>query len=131
VPGNVEVVERLIKAFEERDQEAAFAELDPEVELLPIRAQLEGTSYRGHDGYRRLVADFDEDWEDLRLLPERIRESGDRVVVSGRMVASGRASGIELDIPLALLYELRNGKVVRLESFSDPDEALEAIGLSE
>jgi ketosteroid isomerase-like protein len=129
VPGNVEVVERLIKAFEEGDLEAAVSELDPDAELLPIRAQLEGTSYRGHDGYRQLVADFEEDWEGLRLLPERIRESGDQVLVSGRMVATGKASGVELDIPLALLYELRNGKVVRLESFSDPDEALRATGL--
>jgi ketosteroid isomerase-like protein len=126
---NTEVVERLIKAFEDGDTEAALAELHPEVEFLPIRAQLEGTSYRGHDGYRRVVADFEEDWEDLRLPPERIHEAGDRVVVSGRMVARGKASGVELDIPLALLYELREGKVVRIESFADPDEALRAAGV--
>jgi ketosteroid isomerase-like protein len=126
---NTEVVERLIKAFEDGDIEAALAELHPEVEFLPIRAQLEGTSYRGHDGYRRVVADFEEDWEDLRLPPERIHEAGDRVVVSGRMVARGKASGVELDIPLALLYELREGKVVRIESFADPDEALRAAGV--
>jgi hypothetical protein len=126
---NTEVVERLIKAFEDGDIEAALAELHPEVEFLPIRAQLEGTSYRGHDGYRRVIADFEEDWEDLRLPPERIHEAGDRVVVSGRMVARGKASGVELDIPLALLYELREGKVVRIESFSDPDEALRAAGV--
>jgi ketosteroid isomerase-like protein len=128
---NTEVVERLIKAFEDGDIEAALAELHPEVEFLPIRAQLEGTSYRGHDGYRRLVTDFEEDWENLRLPPERIQESGDRVVVSGRMLARGKASGVELDIPLALLYELREGNVVRIESFSDPDEALRAAGLEE
>jgi uncharacterized protein len=127
---NVEVVERLIKAFEEGDINAALAELDPEVELVPIRAQLEGASYRGHDGYRRVIADFAEDWDNLRLQPERIHESGDRVVVSGRMVARGKASGIELDIPLGLLYELRDGKVVRLESFADADEALRAAGIS-
>jgi ketosteroid isomerase-like protein len=127
---NVEVVERLIKAFEEGDISAALAELDPEVELVPIRAQLEGASYRGHDGYRRVIADFAEDWDNLRLQPERIHESGDRVVVSGRMVARGKASGIELDIPLGLLYELRDGKVVRGESFADADEALREAGIS-
>jgi uncharacterized protein len=129
MPRNIEVVERLNKAFEEGDIEAALAELDPEVELVPIRAQLEGASYRGHDGYKRSISDFEEDWDDLRIHPEQIRETGDRVVVTGRMAARGKASGVELDIPLGLVYELRDGKVVRLESFPDPDEALRAAGL--
>jgi ketosteroid isomerase-like protein len=129
VGGNAEVVERLISAFTEGDVAAALAELDPEVELFPIRAQLEGTNYRGHEGYRRVLADFEEDWEELRLIPEQLRESGDRVLVTGRMVARGKASGVELDIPLALLYQLRDRKVVRLESFADPDEGIRAAGI--
>jgi ketosteroid isomerase-like protein len=127
--GNAEVVERLIKAFSEGDVDAALAELDPEVELVPIRAQLEGTNYRGHEGYRRVLADFEEDWGELRLIPEQLRESGDRVLVTGRMLAKGKASGVELDIPLALLYQLRDRKVVRLESFADPDEGIRAAGI--
>jgi ketosteroid isomerase-like protein len=129
VGANAEVVERLINAFSEGDVDAALAELDPEVELVPIRAQLEGTDYRGHEGYRRVLADFEEDWEELRLIPEQLRESGDRVLVTGRMVARGKASGVELDIPLALLYQLRDRKVVRLESFADPDEGMRAAGI--
>jgi ketosteroid isomerase-like protein len=128
---NTEVVERLLRAFEQRDIEPALAELDPDVELVPIRAQLEGASYRGHEGYRRVVADFDEDWEELLLVPERTQESGDHVLVIGRMAAKGKASGVELDIRLVLLFELRNGKVVRLESFSDLDEAVAAIGVED
>lgn len=128
---NTEVVERLTRAFEQRDIDAALPLLDPDVELVPIRAQLEGASYRGHEGYRRVIADFEEDWEELRLAPERMHESGDHVLVIGRMAAKGKASGVELDIRLALLYELRNGKVVRLESFSDLDEAMVAIGVED
>ena len=126
-----EAVRRFADAFERRDIGAAFELLDPEAELLPIRAQLEGATYRGHDGYRDLVADFDQDWEGLRLVFEELRESGDRVVASGRMVARGRASGVDLDVPLALLYRFSGDKIVRIESFTDPAEALRAAGIDE
>ena len=126
---NTELVERLARAFEDEDTDAALACLDPEVELLPIRAQLDGTSYIGHDGYRQVVADFAADWEGLRLVQEQLQEAGDRVVAVGRLHAKGKASGIDLDVPLALLYDIRDGLVTRLQSFSDPDEALRAAAL--
>jgi hypothetical protein len=126
---NADVVDRLIAAFEGGDVEGAIACLDPDIELLPIRAQLEGASYVGHDGYRRLIADFAVDWDDLRLVSERRLEQGDRTLILGRLKATGRASGIALDVPLALLYELRDGKVVRMQSFSDQEEALRVTGI--
>jgi hypothetical protein len=129
VSANTEAVERIIRAFERGDVEAALAELDPEVEMLPLRAELEGTHYRGHDGYRQVLADFEGDWDELRLPPEEIREVGDQVLVTGRMRAKGKKSGVELDVPMAMLYTLRDGKIVRLQSFSDPEEGLRAAGI--
>jgi uncharacterized protein len=127
--GNAEVVESLVAAFETGDTDAALACLDPEVELLPIRAQLDRTSYHGHDGYLKLIADLEQDWEGLRLVLEELRESGDQVVAVGRLVARGKASGVQLDAPLGVLYDLRNGRIVRIESFSEPVEALRASGI--
>ena len=129
MPANAEVVDRFIAAFEAGDLAAALECMDPDVELLPIRAQLDGSSYRGHDGYTRLLDDFAADWDDLRLVKERTYEEGDRILTTGRLQATGKTSGIALDVPLALLYELRDGKVVRLQSFSDPEEALRISGL--
>ena len=129
MPGNAEVVERLADAFERGDLEASLACLDPEVELQPIRARLEGTSYVGHEGWRRMLADWDSDWEGLRLEQRELHEKGDTVVAVGRFTARGRTSGVELDVPLGLLYRLRAGKIVSVESYSDPDEALRAAGI--
>ena len=127
--GNAKVTERLIAAFNDGDLDAALDCLDPEVELLPIRAQLDGTSYLGHDGYRRVVADFAADWEGLGLSQQTLHERNDRIVAVGRLHARGKASGIDLDVPLGLLYEFRDGRVSRISSFSDPAEALAAAGI--
>jgi len=131
VPGNTEVVERLADAFEREDMEGSLACLDPEVQLHPIRARLEGTSYVGHEGWRRMLADWDSDWEGLRLEHRKLHEKGDLVVAVGRFTARGRTSGVELDVPLGLLYRLREGKIVRVESFTEPDQALRAAGIDQ
>jgi ketosteroid isomerase-like protein len=62
---------------------------------------------------------------------DEIRDAGDRFVALGHLAAGGRASGVELDVPLGVVGAVRNGKVVYIRFFSDPAEALEAAGLSE
>jgi hypothetical protein len=45
--------------------------------------------------------------------------------------ARGRASGVDVEAPLALLWTLRDRKVIRVAWFGSRAEALEAAGLSE
>ena len=128
---NAKLVEQFTEAFARGDVEGALQYLHPDVELHPIRAQLEGANYRGHDGYRQLIADMEQDWDQLQLLPDEIREVDDHVLGIGRMQAKGKASGVELDVPLTILWDVRDDLLARLESFPTLDEALEAIGHSD
>jgi ketosteroid isomerase-like protein len=107
--------------------------LDPDVEWIPINAALEGTSYRGHDGVRRWVDEMNRDWDDFEALPNEFVDLGnDRQLAFGTWRARGRGSGVQLDAqPAAWLIRLRNGKVVRMQTFTDRADALEAAGLSE
>ncbi|MGH2955938.1 MAG: nuclear transport factor 2 family protein [Solirubrobacterales bacterium] len=127
---NADLVERFRAAFSGGDVDGALACLSPDAEILPIRARLEGTTYRGHEGYRHLLTDFDQDWDDLRLHVDELREKGEYVIASSRISAQGRASGVELDVPLAVVFEVRDDLVVRMESFEQLDAALAAAGLS-
>jgi ketosteroid isomerase-like protein len=126
---NVEVIRQLFEAFNARDLDAMLERLEPQAELHPLRAQLEGKAYRGHDGLREMLADFDEDWEYVQVDPEELRDTDDTVVVLGRLRARGRASGAELDVPMAFLWRLRDGKAAYAETFSEPEDALRAAGL--
>ena len=126
---NVQIVRRLVEAFNDRDLEAMFAVLHPQAELHPLRAQLEGKAYVGHDGLRELLADFDQDWEYVQMDPEDFRGTDDSVVVLGRLRARARASGMDLDVPMGFVWTLRERKVVRGRTFSDPADAMRAAGL--
>jgi ketosteroid isomerase-like protein len=127
---NLETVRRLAAAFNERDVDRFVAELDPEVEFHSLRAQLEGQPYVGHEGARRMFGDFDEDWEYLQIDVDDLRDSEDAVVATGRLISRGRASRVDLDVPVAFVWRLRQGKVVYGKTFSEQADALRAAGLA-
>jgi ketosteroid isomerase-like protein len=61
-----------------------------------------------------------------RIEPERYLDADDHIVVTGRF--SGRASGGSFDAGLAHIWELRDGKVGRVESHLDSGAVFRALG---
>jgi hypothetical protein len=123
---NVEVVRRVIEAFEAKDIDALVVEHHPDVEIVVLRSEIEGP-YLGHEGLRRMAADVFEAEFDIRI--DEIRDCGNRILVLGHQHALVR--DIRWDHVLAEVYEIDGGKVARMQAFSTIDEALAAVGLSE
>ena len=57
---------------------------------------------------------------DYELIPEEFVDIGDRVVVTVRLRAHGRRSGIEVDARLYDVFTVRDGKIVRMDQSSAP-----------
>jgi ketosteroid isomerase-like protein len=128
---NLEVPRRMIDAYTRGDIPSFLDELDPDVEWIPIMAVLEGRVYRGPEGVQQWLAELARDWEYFEPRYEEYRDLGDRVLIFGTWRARGRVSGVELENqPAAWLYELKDAKVVRMRTFTDRTEALEAAGVS-
>jgi ketosteroid isomerase-like protein len=125
---NVETFKRAIDAYNSRDIEAVVEEVDPEVEWRP--AWGEAAVYRGHEGVRKLFRELDDVLDELHLEYSETRDLGDRVVAIGRVRMRGRGSGAETESPLATVVDLKNGKAIRVRTYLNPREALEAAGLS-
>lgn len=128
---SVEIIREAFEAWERGDRDAWLAMFDEDAELYSLRAQLEGHPYRGHDGLRRFLADLDEQWDYARFGLREIRDAGERAVALVDFKARGSASGVELDVPVALVIAVRAGKITYGRFYSNPDEALGAAGLPE
>ena len=128
---NVEVARRLHRAFNERDRDALAEVFDPDVEWIPILAKLEGASFRGPEEVNRWLDELDRDWAEFVTDPEEFRDLGDVVLILGTWHARARHSGLVLDAPGAWVARVRNGRIVRQETFTERAQALEAVGLSE
>jgi ketosteroid isomerase-like protein len=118
---NVEVVRQFLLL----DVEEALAYADPEIVWNPA----EESAAEGHDAVRASLERWKGEWDDYEMLPEEFEQLGDRVVVVVNFRARGRASGIEVDGRLYDVYTLRDGKIVRMDQFTQRSEAREAAGL--
>jgi ketosteroid isomerase-like protein len=128
---NIEIALAAVDAWNRGDREAWIALWDEEAEFYPLRAQLEGESYRGHAGLERFLDEMAEDFEDVRFEIDEARDAGEQVVGIGRFRARGRASGVDLNVPLGVVQTVQRGKIVYIRFFSEPAQALEAAGLRE
>ena len=91
---------------------------------------LDGRDYRGPEGFMQWLEDWSAAWEEWSLDPEEYIDGDDRVIVVAKMHARGRGSGVEVDRQVALLFELRDGLIVRIDYFNNKSEALAAAGLA-
>ena len=79
----------------------------------------------------KLFASWLEAYPDLRLDIEQAEARGDKVFLWIRFTGHGAASGIPLEMELAHVLTLRDGRAASVVEYSDRNEALEAMGLSE
>ena len=129
---NVEVVRRVYEAAAHRDGPTVLEHYDPEVELDATRLGVTDSDvYHGHDGLQSLFREFAETFDEIEYSYEELIDAGDQVISIVTRHARGRTSGVEVERPFALLWTLRDGKVVRVVWYLTREDALEAAGLSE
>ena len=135
---NVEIVRRVYDAAARRDAATVLALYDPDIELDACQLGVAGIAggneavYRGHDGLRRFFRGWHEAWTNVAYDFEELIDAGDEHVIAVvTRHARGRASGVEVERPFALVWTLRGGKVARVVWFLSRGEALEAVGLPE
>ena len=128
---NVEIMRAVLEAFNRRDAEGFGALLDNDAEIVPVRAALEGTVYRGPDAAAQYCAAVDESWDNLEWEVQEIRDGGDWVLALGRIRGGGRGSGVAIDARAGWVARFHDGLVTTFHTYADRGQALEAVGLSE
>ena len=68
-------------------------------------------------------------WEDWRCEAEEYVELADTVIVLTRYRGRGKASGLDVDVPGAHVWEMRDGLAIRLEIFADREAVLKKHGV--
>jgi ketosteroid isomerase-like protein len=127
---NVEIVRKLLEAWNEHDAELWLSYAAPEIEWMPAGpAAVEGAVYRGRDEVASGIAAVWETWDVFDFREGDLRDLGDSVLWLGRVKMRGSASGIELDQEFAIHVVAHDGKITRVHTFLTWRAALEAVGL--
>jgi ketosteroid isomerase-like protein len=126
---NVEVVRAVFDAYNRGDLQTTLEHVSPDFVFRPSGLFLDTqTVYRGREGWTEFWHAFRAAWDEITIEVERFEAFGDRVLVAGTFHGRGRGSGIEVTRESAWIQTLRDGLIVRAETFASSSEALEQIG---
>ena len=127
---NVEVVREIYRLWEGGDfSSSEWA--DPDIEFVS-GAGPEEAVHRGIEAMAEAWREWLSAWEDFKVEPREFIEAGDDVLVLTEFRGRGKASGISVDaMPGGSLLTFRDGKVVRLATYTDRAKALEALAARE
>ena len=122
---------KAFQAIADGDRDRALSYVDPAMVVDATARVFNPTVYRGLEGLRQMLADMDDVWENLRPQAREFLDAGERVVVTGRMVAKGKGSGVQVERDFSGIWTVRDGRIVRWDICSDRAQALKAAGLAE
>jgi ketosteroid isomerase-like protein len=128
---NVARFQAAVAAFNQRDGGKFDQLLAPDAEIVPVRAAIEGTTYRGRNAASQYVAAVDDSWESLRWELDEVRKAGDFVLGLGHIRGRGRGTGATIDTSGGWVAQFRGGLMTRFRTCTSREEALQAAGLSE
>ncbi len=130
---NVEIAKRVIDAFNGRDVDSIFKCVNSDIEWFPaLPGVVEGDGYRGREGIEMYFEEISNTWEEYSVVGQDFRDLGnDRVLVLSRVKGRGRGSGVQVDSPIGVIYDFRDGKMSRVRAYLNHGEALRAAGVSD
>ncbi len=127
---NVEIVRRGFEQFMATGRFAA-EEVAPDFawDMSNFQGWPEHQVYEGIAGAETFLRDWSAAWDDWSVESEGMHEAGDKVVDLLRQRGRSKAAGMPVDMSFAMVWTLRDGMQTRMEMYSDPAEALKAVGL--
>jgi ketosteroid isomerase-like protein len=129
---NVDTVKRSNAALNSGDYDGALDAFHRDVEWRDImHAPDVPESVRGVSAVRALLQQWLTAFDEFTMEIEEYIDAGDSVVCVTHSHAKGTASGLEIDMHAAEVYEFGDGQIVRVTlGYPDKGAALNAVGLT-
>jgi ketosteroid isomerase-like protein len=129
---NVEIVRRANAAFNRRDRDAAFADFHPDVEWRDLQHAADAPEcVHGRSALLAIWDGWEEVFDDFTAEVEEYIDAGESVVTVTRWRATGKGSGLAIDLHTAEVYEFADGRIFRATvGYAGRAAALKPVGLA-
>ena len=115
--------------FEKGDLDGFLADFDENSVMIEAESLPYGGTFRGRDTIKAAIQQVFGYWHDFSYDIEAITDSAEFVIAYGRFRATSTKTGKQIDIPLAEVWHIRDGKVVLVNPvYSDTKLALDVLG---
>ena len=127
---NVELARQMIACVNRGDDEGLAALMADDVKCFPGAGQPE-SPFQGREQFLQYARSWTDAFDKYAVESSQYVDAGEYVVISGRTVARGRESGVELSSDDAWVVRCRKGQAIEYREYETRQEALDAVGLSE
>ena len=125
---SVDVVRGVYEAFGRGDVAAVLGAMADDVEWHEAEGMPYGGVYRGGQAVAENVfGPVMRDIPNFAVSPEELIGSGDTVAAVVRYTGTGQATGKQLDLPVAHVWDVRDGKIACFRQFIDTAMYLEVV----
>lgn len=122
---NIVLVRAALDSFSAGDVEALRSMMRPDSEISSDAMGINTGTFHGYEGYLTWVGRWLEAWEEFKLEVKEIEPIGERhVVATMHQSATGKGSGIPVELDVAYVWEVRDRKIAAMHLFPGRDEAL-------
>jgi ketosteroid isomerase-like protein len=136
---NIEVVQRVYTEVMGRGRIADPATMDLIPELFDREVEIHqlddvmGTTgtFHGHEGVAQCTLEVLAVFKDLYFESDQHYAAGNVVVTAAAVYATGRASGVKVEMLIGHVWEVEDGRLTRMVVYRTPERALAAAGLTE
>jgi ketosteroid isomerase-like protein len=128
---NVEIVRQVYEAFNRGDWDAVYRDFAEDAKMTTPARGLDAGIFRGREEHQAYWEDFFRPYEAVTTEPVEFFESDDQLVVFIKTRARPKDSSAEVEFGTGHLWTIRDGTVLSLRIFPEPEKALEAAGLRE
>jgi ketosteroid isomerase-like protein len=128
---NVDIVISLYEAWQKHGFGVVAELMDQEIEWVNPAYAVEPGIRRGYEEFAVAARSFTSVYRESRVTDATFYDAGDRVAVQAHMSSLGAGTDFPIDAQRGYVFDVRNGKVTRFAWFTDPAEALQAVGLAE
>jgi ketosteroid isomerase-like protein len=125
---NRERVAEAFDAFQRGDVEAVNAGLDPEIQVVISDKLANSGRWSGVEGFWEATSTWLEAFDDYSIEVVSVEApDDDHVIVEGRQLARGRASGVPVELVTYFVFRLADGLATRYEIHASREEAMAAF----
>ena len=122
---NADIVRSWFDRWNAGERDTFDDEMHPEAEIV---SAFLGGAHRGPGALHSWFGEIEDQFDEWVVLTEDFHEAGERVAVLGKVRLRGRGSGVSFESPVGFLFEIRDGKLARLQTFvENPREAVDQM----
>ncbi len=129
---NIALAKQGFDAFTRGDLEGVLALVGDDAEVFTPEDLPNAGRFVGRDGYLRWIGGWLEVWETFEVEPLDFEAIGERhVLVPAHQRGVGKGSGVEVEMDVCYMVEVRDGALVRLHFYDERGRALAAARAEE